>query len=164
MPGTKQSVTIVTRVIGLDTLRGSVDAKAMFKEHNLEAGAKGSPDVDPHWKRYYALEEQGMLLIIGMFAVQDSTVDVMIGYSINFLMEHMHYQTVRVCQNDLVFVHPLWRSRHGLGRRLIHETESLARGRGAVRIFFHSAPGGALEHVLPRMSYEVQETIYTRAL
>lgn len=165
MPNVKTGPTVELRLLRVDDVRGRMDAEALLEAHWEEVALnKRVMKLDPHWKRYYALEEQGMLMIIGLFAVQRRPrVETLVGYSVNFITEHMHYAGLRLCQNDLLFVHREWRrGRHGL--QLILATEQLGKERGAQLMLWHAKQGTALDALLPRMGYGVQDIIYSKEL
>jgi len=167
MPRTKSETTIEIRELRVDDVRRSSEVALLFEEHWDEVALnKRVMQLDPHWKRYYALEEQGMLLILGMFAVQTHpSVETLIGYSVNLVIEHMHYAGLRYCQNDLLFVDKNWR-RGRRGLQLILATEAKARERGARMMTWHAKdrPELVLKDVLPRMGYGVQDIIYSKEL
>src|SRR5574343_582765 len=77
--------------------------------------------IDGDYERYADLEESGKLITLLAFEG-----DVLVGYSVNILNNHLHYKDVLVCYNDLLFIHPSKRNTP-LGLRLIKETEKAAR-------------------------------------
>jgi hypothetical protein len=165
MPRTASEPSLEIRALRVDDLRGSAEASVLFEDHWQEvAKNKRVMILSPNWRKYYALEEQGMMLILGMFAVQRrSKVEVMIGYSVNFITDHMHYSNLKVCQNDLIFIDQEWRKgRKGL--RLILATESAGKERGAQLMLWHAKQGTTLDALLPRMNYGVQDIIYSKEL
>lgn len=164
-PKTKTEPGTVIRRIEVDDLRSNPDAIDLFSEHWDEiAKNKRVMRLAPNWKKYYALEEQGMTLILGMYAVQRGPYcEVLIGYSVNFITEHMHYKDLKICQNDLLFMQENWRSgRHGL--RLILATEAAAKEREAQLMLWHAKPETTLDAILPRMRYQTQDIIYSKEL
>lgn len=165
MPKTKSEPSTVIRKVRVDDFRSNPDAIELFSEHWEEIALnKRVMRLDPNWKKYYALEEQGMMLILAMYAVQRGPYcEVLVGYSVNFVTDHMHYQDLRVCQNDLLFVQENWRSgRHGL--RLILATEAAGKELGAKLMLWHAKPDTTLDVLLPRMSYGIQDIIYSKEL
>lgn len=165
MPKTKSDPSTVIRKVRVDDFRSNPDAIDLFSEHWEEIALnKRVMRLDPNWKKYYALEEQGMMLILAMYAIQRGPYcENLVGYSVNFVTDHMHYQDLKVCQNDLLFVQENWRSgRHGL--RLILATEAAGKEAGAKLILWHAKPDTTLDVLLPRMRYGIQDVIYSKEL
>lgn len=113
-----------------------------------------SPDVDT----YCMLEAKGALLSLGAFEG-----DELVGYSVNIISHNLHYRDVQMCQNDVLYVRA--DKRQGpTGLRLMHETERLAKERGAHLVLWHAKPNTNLSEILPRLGYRVQDVVYTRVL
>jgi GNAT superfamily N-acetyltransferase len=112
-----------------------------------------SPDVET----YLRLEDAGKLLSLGVF-----DHDELIGYSVNVVTRNLHYD-LRVCQNDVLYLTPEHRL-GPLGLRLIRDTERHAREAGAKLMLWHAKQGTALDGLLPRLDYQVQEIMYSRVL
>jgi len=112
-----------------------------------------SPDVET----YLRLEDAGKLLSLGVF-----DHDELIGYSVNVVTRNLHYD-LRVCQNDVLYLAPEHRL-GPLGLRLIRDTERHAREDGAKLMLWHAKQGTALDGLLPRLDYQVQEIMYSRVL
>lgn len=164
MTDTEADTKIEIRKVTIDELRASPDAAGLFEAHYQEvARNKDVMVLDPNWRAYYALEERGLLMAFAAVAVQqDPHVEVMVGYSLNVITQHMHYAGLRICQNDVLFVAKEWR--RGVGRRLIHHTEHEARERGARLMLWHAKEGTDLDRLLPKLGYGVQDIIYSRRL
>ena len=113
--------------------------------------------LDPDVETYIKLEDAGRLMSLGVF-----DHDELIGYSVNIVARNLHYG-VLVCQNDVLYLTPEHR-RGPLGLRLIRDTERHASGMGARVMIWHAKHGTALDGLLPRIGYQVQEIMYSRAL
>lgn len=111
----------------------------------------------PDWERYAALERLGMLLTLGAFTEDNE----MVGYSTGILTTHIHYKDLRYYQNDALFLSPEVR-RSRLGLRLIQSTEDEAAKRGARFVCWHAKQGSALDSLLSKKGYGVQDIIYAR--
>lgn len=151
------------RQMGVDELRASPEADALFREHWHEIALnKALMKLAPNWRRYYELEERGALLMLGAFAeVGDS--EELVGYSVNIVIEHLHYAELVCCMNDVLFV--TREHRHGrLGLRLIQATELMAQRRGAKLMLWHCKQGTTLDALMPRLGYGVQDIVYSKAL
>ncbi|WP_343684015.1 GNAT family N-acetyltransferase [Asticcacaulis sp.] len=118
-----------------------------------------NPDLmqlEPRRGLYEALDARGVLLSLGLF-----DGDELVGYSVNIIDHNLHYGSVLVSQNDLLFVHPDYR--HGRdGLRLIKATEDAARERGAHMVIWHAKPDTSFDALLPRLGYRVQDVMYSR--
>jgi predicted GNAT superfamily acetyltransferase len=116
-------------------------------------------ELNPLVEVYRELEDKGTLLSLGVFDDDGS----LIGYSINILAPNLHYGDVMMCQNDVLFLREDHR-KGTLGLRLMRETESQAKARGAEVMVWHAKPGSNLDQVLQRLRYDVQDIVYTGVL
>lgn len=133
--------------------------EALFQAHYDEIALnKDVMRLDPDWQRYERMEACGILLCLAAWA--DCK---MVGYSVTAVLPHPHYKQLRVAQNDVLFVAASCRS-GPTGRDLIAATEAAAKGVNAGIIMWHAKPGTALEHVLPRIGYGVQDTLFSKVL
>ena len=126
---------------GVDELRG--DARGLWVDHYQEIALNPSVmKLNPDWKKYYELEERGQLASIA--ARRMGTV---IGYSVNFVLNHLHYSEMRFMQNDILYLAKDER-RGGIGAMLIDSTIELARRLECEMITFHAKPGTTLCRML----------------
>lgn len=132
-------------------------AQAMFAAHWEEIALNKSLMVlKPDLPRYHAMDAAGMLIVLGAFVG-----DALVGYSLSFIAQHLHYADLRYVQNDLLFVDAAHRnSRAGL--QLIRATEDAAREAGAQMVIWHAKQGTTLDALLPRLGYRVQDVMYSR--
>lgn len=143
-----------------DTVKDKWVEVASLLQQQVEelASHKHLMQLDPCMEAYEAMEDAGCLL--ALFAYDD---DVLIGYSINFVVPHMHYRELLMCQNDVLYVDPERRS-GTFGIKLIHATETAAKEMGAKFITWHAKPNTKLEGLLPRIGYAVQETVLAKEI
>ena len=134
-------------------------ASVLFEEHYEEiARNKEVMKLKPDEKAYRNLEEANQIFILS--AWQD---DVLIGYSVNFVLNHPHYADLLLAQNDLLYIKKEMRgSRAGL--KLIKETETYATSLGCKLMLWHAKENTALGAILPRLKYGVQDIIYSKEL
>ena len=134
-------------------------ASVLFEEHYEEiARNKEVMKLKPDEKAYRNLEEANQIFILS--AWQD---DVLIGYSVNFVLNHPHYADLLLAQNDLLYIKKEMRgSRAGL--RLIKETETHATSLGCKLMLWHAKENTTLSALLPRIKYGVQDIIYSKEL
>lgn len=136
-----------------------IDNFELLKAHWSEVALNKEVMVlKPDVARYKQLDELGMLFGIGAF---DN--DHLVGYSASFIMPHPHYSDLVVASNDVLFVHSDYRKGR-LGLRLIQETERIAKDRGAELVTWHAKQSTALEQLMPRLGYGVQDIIFSKVI
>lgn len=155
MPLTKPVVEV--RAATVDEV--SALAGPLFADHYDEVALhKQVMRLKPDWLRYKALEQHDSLLILTAW------VDGMLaGYAVSFVLTHLHYSELLYAANDVLFVAKEHRQSQ-VGLRLIRETERVAQGRGCRLVTWHAKEGTALEGILPRMGYGVQDILYSKEL
>lgn len=114
--------------------------------------------LDPATSRYRDIEQAGAL-----FAVLAYDGDMMVGYSVNFVSVNLHYSALLMAQNDVLFVHPDYRTGR-TGLRLMQETEAAATKHGAGMMIWHAKEGSPLAGILPRIGYRVQDILMSKPL
>jgi GNAT superfamily N-acetyltransferase len=133
----------------------------LLVEHRDELTTnKALMELAPDVERYRAAEAAGAVL--ALIAREGGRV---VGYSINFVSQHIHYMRMTLAANDVLYVAKSHRAR--LGLRLIDATEAAAREHGAHLVAWHAKPGTHLEAILRRRArkgYRVQDVIFTREL
>jgi len=130
---------------------------ALFQDHWDEVALnKQVMKLKPDMVRYKTMYEQGMLLVLGAW-----NDDVLVGYSVNFVMQHLHYADLRICSNDLLFVSQALRKGR-VGLRLIRATEVAAKEAGAKLMLWHGKPNTALVEIMPALGYGVQDVIFSK--
>ncbi len=131
----------------------------LLQAHRDElATAKHLMELSPHTEAYRSLERSGSLLALVAYVGEEIA-----GYSINIIGPHLHYSKLRYAHNDALFVTPAHR-RGGLGLSLIRETEKYAREKGALMMMWHAKAGTALEKLLPRLDYGVQDVLFSKEI
>ena len=134
-------------------------ASILFEEHYEEiARNKQIMKLKPDEKAYRNLEEANQIFILS--AWQD---DVLIGYSVNFVLNHPHYADLVLAQNDVLFIKKELRGGRA-GLKLIKETETYATSLGCKLMLWHAKENTALSAILPRIKYGVQDIIYSKEL
>jgi len=155
---------ITIRPASVDVVRAH--GQRLLEDHWEEVALnKSVMRLDPEWKRYYAMEEQGMLFSLGawMAAPHPEVPDELVGYAVTFALTHIHYAGLFYLQNDVLFVAK--RARHtGVGPKMIVATEGEARARGAKLVMWHAKPGTALDALMPRMGYQIQDVVYSKEI
>lgn len=111
-----------------------------------------------HDERYYAMEAAGSLFVLGAYADGE-----LVGYSANFIGPHLHYADLIYAQNDVLFLRKAYRKSR-LGLQLIQATEQTAREHGCRMMHWHAKQNTALNTLLPRLGYGVQDICHSRVL
>lgn len=138
-------------------------AAALFEEHHQELAIhKSAMILQPDRARYELFEEQGTLLVLGVWDEER-----MVGYSVNILQVHPHYTGLHVCTNDVFF---LTKGARGLGlcRELLKETCRSARLRAPagepLLVMMHAKKDTPFGHILERHGYGVEEVTYSKVI
>ena len=135
------------------------EASILFDEHYEEiARNKQVMKLKPDETTYYRMEDSNRIFILS--ARQD---DKLIGYSVNFVIHHLHYADLKLAQNDLLFISKEHRGGR-VGLKLIKETEKHATSLGCKLMLWHAKENTALVSLLPRLKYGVQEIIYSKEI
>lgn len=136
-----------------------IDRQDLLKMHYDEVAKNKSIMVlDPDRAKYQAIESAGKSLCLAAFVDEK-----IVGYSVNIVDTHIHYVGLVCCVNDVLFVDPVYRnSRCGL--MLIKQTESVAKDRGAKLMLWHAKSGTALDLLMPKIGYGVQDIIYSKVI
>lgn len=130
----------------------------LLKDHWKEVARNKSLMVlDPDWEKYQALDDSGVLLTLAA-----RRQGRLVGYSVTIIGQHLHYRGLTVATNDVIYLSPGARSMTGF--RLVSETEQHAAIRGAELFSWHAKPGTALDRLLKKRQYGVQDIIYSRQL
>ena len=135
------------------------EAQTLFDEHYEEiARNKQVMVLKPDEPTYRKAEEMGTIFILS--ARQN---DVLIGYSVNFVSNHLHYADLKFAQNDLLFISKEHRGGR-VGLRLIKDTENHAKSLGCKLMLWHCKPNTPLNEIMPRLKYGVQDVIYSKEI
>lgn len=135
------------------------NAGELFEEHWDEIALnKQVMILKPDEDRYRAMEQAGSLLILAAWEGE-----ALVGYSVNFIVNHLHYADLRLCSNDLLFITRSKRAGR-LGLKLIRETEKRAAEMGARLMLWHAKQDTALAVMMPKMGYGVQDIIFSKEI
>lgn len=136
------------------------EAGPLLREHWLELAKHREVMVlEPDVEQYRVLEAADALISLGAFSEGE-----MVGYCVGiYLRSHMHYRSMAVISNDVLFVSRFHRH-DGIGRALMQETERLAKERGAKLVLWHAKHGTSLDAMLFEQGYGIQDVIYGRVL
>lgn len=115
--------------------------------------------LDPDWPRYVAMEERGNC------HVYTARLDGrLIGYSVFFTHQHIHYSGTMVANNDILFVHPEYRKGSSAGIKLIKFSEEQLKAMGVIKLTWHIKFKNDWSAVLYRRGYEDEDKIVGKIL
>lgn len=115
--------------------------------------------LKPNVARYNALESSGGLFALGAYVDGE-----LIGYSANIIdASHLHYADLAYAQNDVLFLRKEYRKSR-IGLELIRATEKAAKDRGCHMMLWHAKENTALNTLLPRLGYGVQDIMHSKGL
>lgn len=147
------------KILTVDQITSDPAVVDLFHSHWSEIALnKDLMKLKPLLDKYYQLEDNGMLIIIGAYLDNE-----LVGYSVNFLNPHIHYGDLWICANDIVFIREDLR-KTGIGIALLQHTEQVAKERGAQMMCWHVKQNTALSALLPRMGYGVQDIVFSKGL
>ena len=116
---------------------------------------KLKPDV----KRYQDLQDKGFL-----FNIVGYEDEIMVGYSVIFIMPHMHYMDDKFAMVDVLYTDPLYRNSR-LGLDLINKTEELCKEQKVSVLTYHTKPShNTIEKILYRKGFSHFENIVGKLL
>lgn len=136
------------------------ELKHLFELHWEEiANYKSEIPLKPDYGKYQILEDKNCLLLVTCRNNENSIV----GYSLFFISNHIHYQSCVVAGNDLLFLHKDYRKGR-VGINLIKESERFLKEMGVQKITWHIKPNHDFSPILVRMGYMQEEFIMGKLL
>ena len=136
------------------------DIQPLLKKHWQEVALhQDIIALDPDYDRYRAIETAGKLVVI---AARDG--QILIGYSVFVLHNHIHYIDCFMATNDVLFLDKEYRKGTTAGIRLLRESEAILKGLGVHRVMWHIKPKNDWSAILSRMGYEQEEIIMGKLL
>lgn len=135
------------------------DIKPLLELHYQELTLhKEHIKLDPDWKKYETLANANNLAVI---TARDN--GILVGYSVFFITNHMHYKQNKMAMNDVLFLHPDYRK--GMtGIKLIKESERALLNLGVIKIIWHIKFAKDFRSILYRMGYVDEDAIVGKIL
>jgi len=87
----------------------------------------------------------------------------MIGYSVFFLQNHIHYKSTRMAFNDVLYLHPDYRKGR-TGIKLIQHSEDHLKWLGIKKVVWHIKKANDFSPILQRMGYGSEEVVMAKIL
>ena len=141
----------------IDSIRSEIEV--LLEEHYAELTLdKDVMKLAPDWDKYNQLNNDGKLSVVA--AYNDAE---MVGYSVFFLNEHIHYKNNIIANNDVLFL----RATHRLGMtgvKLIKYSEMILQQLGVSKVIWHIKQAKDFRKLLHRMGYQDEDIIVGRAL
>jgi hypothetical protein len=124
------------------------ELKPLTERHYQEVALdKQHIPLAPDWTRYTKIAELGSLLVVG---ARDK--DKLVGYSVFYISEMMHYMTTLSASNDVVYLAPEYRTGFA-GVKLIKASETALKARGVTKVIWHVKFAKDFRKILYRMGY-----------
>lgn len=114
--------------------------------------------LQPNWEQYQQLYNAGKLFALGAYYY-----DQLVGYSVFFLRNHIHYSDAIIADNDVLFLAPAFRVGR-LGIELLRRSEQHLQELGVTKITWHVKTSRDFRTILTRMGYVEEDIIMGRAL
>jgi hypothetical protein len=132
------------------------EAGSLFQGHYEEIAERTDViKLDPDLKRYHTLENQNMLEVHTMR--EDGEL---VGYSLWFVVLHMHYKNSLTANSDILYINPKYRK--GMtGVKFIKWSLEEIKKRKPQRIMFHVKPFLDYSPILERLGANYFEKIYS---
>jgi hypothetical protein len=132
----------------------------LIKQHYDEITLnKDVVKLDPDWDRYAELAANDRLLALSVRNDQNK----LIGYSWFFIGHHIHYKSLKMASNDVLFLTP--EARKGrTGIRLIKDSETACRARGVDKIIWHIKFAKDFRNILYRLGYADEDALVGKIL
>ncbi|MDR0439471.1 MAG: GNAT family N-acetyltransferase [Candidatus Accumulibacter sp.] len=112
----------------------------------------------PDREGYTRLVDSGVLKPLGVFAGEE-----LVGLCAIFITPVLHFGGRVIASTETLFVAEKYRA-GGVGLRLLHAAELVARQAGADGLYVSAPSGGRLERVLPRAGYRETNRVFYRGM
>lgn len=133
------------------------DLQALLPAHYEELAPYKDVPLDPDKDFFVKADEAGLIRV---FAARENKA--LVGYAVYFVRQDIHYKSVKLAQQDLLFVAPERRGRFGI--RFIRWCEEQLKGEGVRLVMCHAKVHNDFGAVFERMGYKPVDTIYYRRL
>ena len=138
----------------------SYNCESLLKQHWLEiANYKDKFPLEPRWDAIFQLEREGRIVLLTL-----RREGKLIGYSMFVLNKHLHYASMMVATNDILFVAPTERD-FRLGYMLIIQSEKYLKSLKVDKVTWHMKPHKSFAKLLEKIGgYTHEEEIYGKLL
>jgi len=112
----------------------------------------------PDWDQYQRHMERGELFVLAAYFGSR-----LVGYSVFFLYNNIHYKNNIMAKNDVLFLSRPYR-RGRMGINLIRRSEDALRELGVSKVVWHIKCHSDFRPILHRMGYEDEDIMVGKAL
>lgn len=144
----------------VEKLSGVIDeCQPLINKHWEEIALnKDSIPLDPDWGLYEQIEAAGNL-----FIVTARSVELLVGYSVYFISNNLHYKNLRVAESDIFWLDPNWR-RGSTGIKLLKASEGFLKSDGVDMIMSKVKLHNDVGVVFERLGYTPIERVYSKRI
>ena len=145
---------------GAETIFDVIEEVEPLLRDHYHALAKNQDRValKPDWDRYVDLQNAGAFFIYT--ARNDGEL---VGYSAFFASRHPHYMDLMLVSNDVLWLAESHRTGRTGVRFIRHCEEQIQHRYGKdFALTWHAKAGTALDAMLPRMQYGLQDIVYSK--
>lgn len=162
---------ISIREVKLQEVRGIIEP--LLTQHWGEiANYKDTVPLEPDWSMYEKLEAKGAFWACVVEEIKPAYKENgeeifldncpllrnIIGYSAFYISNHPHYKSLRVAENDVIYLHPEYR-KTGIGLKLIQESEKMLKDLGVQKIQWHVKLKHDFTPLLERLGYRKEDIL-----
>lgn len=133
------------------------EAVPLLQMHWEEIAHYQDIKLEPDFGRYTQLEESGA---VRCFTARDDA-NKLIGYSVFFVRENIHYKSSVQAVQDILFIHP---GRRGTGMRFVKWCDEQLKNDGVQAVYHHVKAAHNFGPMLERLGYQLVDLIYARRL
>jgi GNAT superfamily N-acetyltransferase len=136
------------------------ELKPLLERHYLEIAHYQDIPLDPDYEQYVKLEDAGVLRV---FTARESKFSMLAGYAIFFVKNNLHYKASLQAIQDIIFVHPGFRSA-GFGAKLITFCDEELQKEKVQVVYHHVKEAHNFGPLLEKIGYKLVDLIYGRRL
>lgn len=135
------------------------EAEDITKLHWEEiANYKDTIPLEPDWDQMLNFEKLGRFYVLTL-----RENDILIGYATFQINTHLHYKSLIVGNNTLLFIKPDKRLGR-LGGQMIDESEKYLKTKGINKITWHMKPHRSFAPLLERRGYKHEESTHGKLI
>lgn len=138
------------------------ELKPLFEKHYLEIAHYQDIPLDPDYDQYVKVEGTGCLRVFTAREFIDNA-EHLVGYCIFFIRPNLHYKSSLQASQDVLFIHPSFRSL-GFGAKFLSFCDDELRKEGAQAVYHHVKEAHNFGPLLKKLGYQLVDLIYARRL
>lgn len=133
------------------------DLLPLLPLHYEELAAYKDIPLDPDKDFFVKADEAGMVRV---YAAREN--GKLVGYAVYFVRQDIHYKSIKLAQQDLIFIAPERRGRFGL--RFIRWCEEQLKAENVRLVMCHAKVHNDFGGVFERLGYKAVDKIFYRRL